>query len=55
MDPPYNTRSARNSPNSEHDNLTLEDMQNVVGVCERLLKPGGHGIIFTSVVQFHDW
>jgi len=27
MDPPYNTRSARNSPNSEDDNLTLEDMQ----------------------------
>jgi len=55
MDPPYNTRSARNSPNSEHDKLSLDDMRNVVEMCDRLLKPGGHGIIFTSVLQFCDW
>ena len=41
MDPPYNTRSARNSPNSDHDKLSLDDMRNVVEMCDRLLKPGG--------------
>jgi len=30
-------------------------MRNVVEMCDRLLKPGGHGIIFTSVLQFCDW
>ena len=49
MDHPYNTRSARNSPNSDHDKLSLDDMRNVVEMCDRLLKPGRGGTESSSL------
>ncbi|MEM1002550.1 MAG: DNA methyltransferase, partial [Bacteroidota bacterium] len=54
-DPPYGTRKELKKPNSGHDELTAEDMKNFAKFAGRVLKPGGHGIIFCSDLQFKDW
>ena len=54
-DPPYNVRRKRNDSNSSYDRLTAEDMQASIEVFDELLRPGGHGIVFCSVLQFYEW
>lgn len=55
VDPPYGIRKEASSPNSEHDVLSVEDMDKF---CERAafwLSAGGHGLIFCSYKQFEQW
>ena len=54
-DPPFNIRRNQNLPNSGHDRLQCTDMESVVDIISRCLKPGGHGVIFCSDMQFHHW
>ena len=54
-DPPYNTRSERNLPNSCHDSITVEEMRRCVELFAEALRPGGHGLIFCAMLQFHHW
>lgn len=54
-DPPFNTRRQNKSRNSTHDNLRYVHMEKVASIAGRFLKPGGHGVIFCSDLQFADW
>ena len=54
-DPPYNTRRERGQRNSDYDFLPKVVMAQVVALGTRLLRPGGHGIIFCSIAQFEQW
>ena len=54
-DPPFNTRRQTKSRNSAHDNLQYVQMEKVASLAARVLKPGGHGVIFCSDLQFGDW
>jgi hypothetical protein len=54
-DPPYNTRSDRDLPNSEHDVLGPEDLVDAAKLIASLLRPGGHAVIFCSTQQFEAW
>lgn len=42
-------------PNSDYDNLSQSDMKEVVCICAKLLRPGGHVIMFCTVQQFVMW
>jgi len=55
MDPPYNVRRESSKKNASHDIFTNDDMEDVVNLAVDMLKPGGHGIIFCSHLQFHSW
>ena len=54
-DPPYNIRKEGNRENSSHDSFSEKDMKDLVDICEQVLKPGGHGIIFCSFSQFEKY
>ena len=54
-DPPYEVRSDRDAENSEHDILEPGDMKKVADLAARILRPGGHGILFCAFLQFRDW
>lgn len=54
-DPPYNVRYESGKDNSSHDVLTTEDMKNSVELFSQMLVPGGHGIVFCSMLQFQEW
>ena len=48
-DPPWNVR------NEDHDKLDGSQMKPFIDVVSKVLRPGGHAIIFCSVQQFNDW
>ena len=52
LDPPYNTRRARNKFNSDHGTLSEGDIDLVVNDIDDLPMPGGHALIFCSAIQF---
>lgn len=54
-DPPYNVRRERNTANSEYNVFNLQDMKDMVEHMGRRLKPGAHGDIFCSSLQFALW
>jgi len=54
-DPPYNTRRNAGLRNSQYDILTDRDIEDCVAMMSRILRPGGHGLIFTSSVLFPKW
>ena len=54
-DPPYNTRRESNARNSDHDSLLLADIAECVDLFGRVLRPGGHGLVFCSMLQFNSW
>ena len=54
-DPPYNVRRTSNKKNSDHDCLGEDGMDEVVKTCVKLLRPGGHVVIFCSHQQFPIW
>ena len=54
-DPPYNIRKEGGRENSSHDSFSEKDMKDLVDICEQVLKPGGHGIIFCSFSQFEKY
>ena len=51
-DPPYNVRREGNKDNSDYDIFYESDIKDLCDLCELVLKPGGHGIIFCSFQQF---
>ena len=53
-DPPYNIRREKEKENSGHDILTKADIDDAV-LFDDVLAKDGHGIVFCSTVQFHDW
>lgn len=54
-DHPYNVRSGRGDVNSHYDVLTLEDMEDVVAICELRMRPGADGHLFCSALRFDQW
>ena len=54
-DPPYNSRSQLNQPNSSYDSLTTADMTETIEMAQSVLVPGGHCHFFCSPVQFAQW
>ena len=54
-DPPYNIRREKEKENSGHDILTKADIDDAVLLFYDDVAKGGHGIVFCSAVQFHDW
>ena len=54
-DPPYNVRRLAGRRNSDYDVLTMEEMEECVEVISTILKPGGHGVLFCSDLQFSSW
>ena len=54
-DPPFNYRRENERDNSWYDSLSEDDMKNVGGIIADLLRKGGHGILFTSPIQFSTW
>ena len=55
IDPPHNTRREQKKKNSEHDELTDDDMNNFVDLLNSVLIPVGHGLIFCLYSQFPKW
>ena len=53
-DPPQSLRKNRNKKRIA-DVLTKEDMEECVDMFADILKPGGHGIVFCSALQFRTW
>lgn len=51
-DPPYNIRKEGGRTNSEYDQFTENDMEELIEFAATVLKKGGHGIIFCSFSQF---
>ena len=51
-DPPFNYRRERGEDNAWYDALSSDDMEQVGDLMADLLRPGGHGVIFTSPLQF---
>ena len=54
-DPPFNTRRIRSLPNSSHDLLTRNDIDEAVIAFDHFLSPSGHGVVFCSAYQFKTW
>lgn len=54
-DPPYGTRAERNRENSGHDVLTEKSMNRAGKRISKLLRPGGHVILFCSWDQIQKW
>lgn len=54
-DPPYNCRRERGDENAAHDVLFDNDMEQVVDVIARVLRKGGHALVFCSIQQFNTW
>lgn len=54
-DPPYNVRRKVNTENSEHDKFSFGDMQKISGLLGEVMKPGAHGHVFCSTLQFSKW
>ena len=54
-DPPYEVRFRRDRPNSDYDQLSDKNMTRTVEVCEQVLRPGGHVVLFCSADQFPEW
>ena len=54
-DPPYNTRREGNQENSSHDSFSDRDMEDLIEICVKVMKPGAHGVIFCSFQQFEMW
>lgn len=54
-DPPYNTRRQQGRANSDYDTLHRKDMPRAVDLCARILRPGGHIVLFCSIEQFSSW
>jgi hypothetical protein len=55
MDPPYNTRSEQELPNSEYDVLSEQDMDDALEISVKALRPGGHILIFSASQQSQRW
>ncbi len=54
-DPPYNVRRERGRFNADHDQLSKKDCKEFAHLVYRLLKPGGHMVLFCSALQFSTW
>lgn len=54
-DPPYTTRNLQGLPNSDHDVLTSTDIRDAGSLIAKLLRPGGHALVFCGVEQLNDW
>lgn len=54
-DPPYECRRELNKKNSSHDVLSYIDMQETADTCAKLLRPGGHVVLFCAPDQFKNW
>ncbi len=54
-DPPYNIRREKDRKNSAHDRLLSEEYKMFADLAYRVLKPGGHLVLFCSISQFQDW
>lgn len=54
-DPPYNIRRKNNRSNSQYDSISQENMDKCVDTITDLLQPGGHVILFCTVLQFTKW
>ena len=54
-DPPYNIRHDSSKENSEHDQFSREDMEDLVDLCASVMKKGAHGIIFCAFSQFEQY
>ena len=56
VDPPYGSRRKLSLPGSSHDvMLTHEQMESVCELSVRLLRAGGHLLIFAAKEQTHKW
>jgi hypothetical protein len=54
-DPPYTTRSMQGLSNSDHDVLSPMDIKEASELISKLLRPGGHAIVFCAIEQLSDW
>ena len=54
-DPPYEVRFDRDHSNSDYDQLSERNMTRTVTICEQVLRPGGHVVLFCSADQFPEW
>lgn len=54
-DPPYNVRRLARKEQSDHDVLSEADMRACVDLFLRLVRPGGHLLIFSSAEQHPLW
>ena len=54
-DPPFNTRREGGRENSEYDILEPEELASVACEIVRVLRPGGHALIYSSVRQLVAW
>lgn len=54
-DPTYNARCDRTHYNSDHDKFTVDDMKSMAVICRDVMKPGSHGHIFRTALQFCPW
>ena len=54
-DPPYTTRNLQGLPNSDHDVLSPMDIKDAGELIAKLLRPGGHALVFCGVEQLNDW
>ena len=54
-DPPYDTRSEQSLPSSEYDHLVDDQIDLVVSTVSKILRPGGHVVIFSSSAKSFEW
>ena len=54
-DPPYTVRSRANRNNSNYDKFRDSDYKDFALLCKKILKPGGHIVMFCSIEQFPKW
>lgn len=54
-DPPRNLLRALGSETPKYEQLERHDMQDMAHLAFRLLKPGGHVVLFCSAMLFADW
>ena len=54
-DPPYNIRKDAGKENSDHDAFSDDDMKELAEFSRKVLKKGGHGIIFCAFSQFETY
>lgn len=48
----YNIKQVRENRQSNHDKFSVYDMKAIVSFCGELMKPGSHGHMFRTTLQF---
>ena len=54
-DPPFNTRREKGKTNSDYDDINSAQMFRTGKDISRMLRPGGHALIFSSIKQLVGW